>query len=134
MIEIVEDMEYREQYGAGIQMKIQEHDSDKQDDHAMVEFSREEWNYAGYSDFPKLRLIVLTDLQKLRSICEPRAFPCLETLRVEDCPNLRSIPLRSMHNYGKLKQICGSLDWWKKLQWDNGVEEARLESKYFIQL
>ncbi|KAM0885667.1 hypothetical protein ACQ4PT_030186 [Festuca glaucescens] len=132
LIEIVEDEEYEEQYGAGAQMKMQDHASDKQEDHAMVETSQSEWNYAGYSDFPKLRLIVLTELKKLRSICKPRAFPCLETLRVEDCPNLRSIPLRSMHNYGKLKQICGSFDWWMKLQWENGVEQARLESKYFI--
>lgn len=132
MIGITEDMECEEQYGAGAQMEMQDHASDKQEEHAIVEFSGKEWNYAGYSDFPRLRLIVLTDLKKLRSICKPRAFPCLETLRVEDCPNLRSIPLRSMHKYGKLKQICGSLDWWKKLQWENRVEVARLESKYFI--
>uniref|UniRef100_A0ACD5UTL4 Uncharacterized protein n=1 Tax=Avena sativa TaxID=4498 RepID=A0ACD5UTL4_AVESA len=132
MIEIVEDEEYEGQYGVETQMKMQDHASDKQEDHAMLETSRNEWHYAGYSDFPKLRLIVLTELKKLRSICKARAFPCLETLRVEDCPNLRSIPLRSMHKYGKLKQICGSFDWWKKLQWENGVEEVRLESKYFI--
>jgi disease resistance protein RPS2 len=124
MLVIVED---EDQYGA--QMEMQEHASHKQEDHTVVETS---WNDKGNNDFPKLRLIVLTKLKKLRSICRPRAFQCLETLQVEDCPNLRSIPLRSMHNYGKLKQICGSSDWWKNLRWENGVEEARLESKYFI--
>ncbi|XP_047066009.1 disease resistance protein RPS2-like [Lolium rigidum] len=127
MLEIVED---EEQYGA--QMEMQEHASHKQEDHTVVETSWIESNDKGHNDFPKLRLMVLTELKKLRTICRPRAFPCLETLRVEDCPNLRSIPLRSMHNYGKLKQICGSSDWWKNLQWENGVEETRLESKYFI--
>ncbi|CAM0903809.1 unnamed protein product [Alopecurus aequalis] len=132
MIEIVEDESYEEKYGAGTQMKMLDHASDKQEDHVIVETSQNGWNYAGYSDFPMLRLIVLTELKKLRSICKPRAFPSLETLRVEDCPKLRSIPLRSMHKYGKLKQICGSLDWWNKLQWENRVEQERLESKYFI--
>ncbi|CAM0903806.1 unnamed protein product [Alopecurus aequalis] len=127
MLEIVDDEGYAEQYGAGAQMKMQDDASDKQEDHAMVETSGNEWNYAGHGDFPKLRLIVLTELKKLRSICKPRAFPCLETLRVEECPNLRS-----MHNNGKLKQICGSFDWWKKLQWENGVDQEHLESKYFI--
>uniref|UniRef100_A0A453CI03 non-specific serine/threonine protein kinase n=4 Tax=Aegilops tauschii subsp. strangulata TaxID=200361 RepID=A0A453CI03_AEGTS len=112
MLEIVED----------------DHASDEQD-HGMVETSR---NDTGQSDFPKLRLIVLTGLKKLRCICKPREFPCLETLRVEDCPNLRSIPLSFTHNYGKLKQICGSVDWWEKLQWENREEVACLDSKYFI--
>lgn len=127
MLEIVEDEEDEEQYGE--QMKMQDHASDNQEDHAMVETSR---NDTGQSDFPKLRLIVLTELKKLRSICKPREFPCLETLRVEDCPNLRSIPLSCTHNYGKLKQICGSFDWWEKLQWENREEVACLDSKYFI--
>lgn len=127
MLEIVED---EEQYGA--QLEMQENASHKQEDHTVVETSWNAWNDKGHNDFPKLRLIVLTELKKLRTICRPRAFPCLETLRVEDCPNLRSIPLRSMHNYEKLKQICGSSDWWKNLQWESGVEKARLESKYFI--
>nr|UBY07410.1 NBS-LRR disease resistance protein [Dasypyrum villosum] len=124
VLEIVED---EEQYGE--QMKMQDHASDEQEDHAMVETSR---NDTGQSDFPKLRLIVLTGLKKLRSICKPREFPCLETLRVEDCPNLGSIPLSCTHNYGKLKQICGSVDWWEKLQWENREEVAYLDSKYFI--
>ncbi|KQJ83569.1 disease resistance protein RPS2 [Brachypodium distachyon] len=125
MLEIVEDEEVYSEEQNGAQMKIQDHDSEKQEDHAMVQ--------TGHTDFAKLRLIVLTDLKKLRGICKPREFPSLETLRVEDCPNLRSIPLSSARSYEKLKQICGSFDWWEKLHWENSEEEeARMESKYFI--
>ncbi|CAM0952928.1 unnamed protein product [Alopecurus aequalis] len=131
MVDIVGEEEYGERHGSGAQTKMQDHASDKQEEHAIVETSRNEWNNAGYRDFPRLRLIVLTELKKLRRICKPRAFPFLETLRVEECPDLRSIPLRSMPNYGKLRQICGSSDWWKNLQWENGVEKARLERKFF---
>ncbi|XP_006652512.1 disease resistance protein RPS2-like [Oryza brachyantha] len=146
MLTIVEEEvnSTEEQYGAQT-IKMQDHPYEEQDDHAMVEYSSGEWN-DGYqsvnrestngamlqADFPKLRSIVLTDLRKLGSICKPRDFPCLETLRVEDCPNLRSIPLGTSHKCGKLKQICGSSDWWKKLQWKDKEAAAHMESKYFI--
>lgn len=146
MLKIVEDEESNsdEQYGAQT-LKMQDNPSEKQEDHAMVENSWDEWNNAyqsmrkseatndtRHTGFPKLRSIVLTDVKKLKSICEPRDFPCLETLRVEDCPNLRSIPLDSTYNCGKLKQVCGSFDWWEKLQWEDKEEASYMESKYFI--
>nr|CAB3485122.1 unnamed protein product [Digitaria exilis] len=81
------------------------------------------------TDFPNLRSIVLTDVKKLRSICKPRDFPSLETIRVEDCPNLRSIPLSSTYNCGKLKQVCGSVEWWEKLEWE---DKEGMETKFFI--
>ncbi|GJN27046.1 hypothetical protein PR202_gb15027 [Eleusine coracana subsp. coracana] len=87
---------------------------------------------AARTDFLKLRSIVLTDLKKLKSICKPRDFPSLDTIRVEDCPNLRNIPLSSTHDFGKLKQVCGSFDWWEKLRWEDKKEAAQMESKYFI--
>ena len=127
MLEFFEDREDEEQCGE--QLKVQGHASDKQEDHAIVETSR---NDTGQNDFPKLRLIALTQLKKLSSICKPREFPCLETLRVEECPNLRSIPLSCTRNYGKLKQICGSFEWWGKLQWENWEEAAYVERTYFI--
>jgi disease resistance protein RPS2 len=82
-----------------------------------------------HAEFLNLRSIVLTDVKMLRSICKPRNFPSLETIRVEDCPNLRSIPLSSTYNCGKLKQVCGSVDWWEKLEWED--KEGK-ESKFFI--
>ncbi|EEC77639.1 hypothetical protein OsI_16631 [Oryza sativa Indica Group] len=146
MLTIVEEANSTEEQQYGTQtIKMQGYYSEEQDDHAMAESSRNEWNddYQSVNgestngatrqpDFPKLRSIVLTDVKKLRSICTPRDFPCLETLRVEDCPNLRRIPLCSTHNCGKLKQICGSSDWWKKLLWEDKEAVAHMESKYFI--
>lgn len=79
-------------------------------------------------DFPKMRAMVLTDLPKLTAICNPRDFPYLEIIRVEGCPNLTALPLGQMYDCPKLKQICGSYDWWEKLDW-NGKETM---DKYFI--
>ncbi|KAG0526632.1 hypothetical protein BDA96_06G162200 [Sorghum bicolor] len=82
-----------------------------------------------HAEFLNLRSIELTDVKMLRSICKPRNFPSLETIRVEDCPNLRSIPLSSIYNFGKLKQVCCSVEWWEKLEWED--KEGK-ESKFFI--
>uniref|UniRef100_A0A0D9W757 Uncharacterized protein n=1 Tax=Leersia perrieri TaxID=77586 RepID=A0A0D9W757_9ORYZ len=144
MLTIVEEANNtEEQYKA--QTILKDCYSEQEDDHTMPESSHDEWNddyqiinresindTMMQPEFPKLRSIVLTDVNKLRTICKPRDFPCLETIRVEDCPNLRSIPLSSTHNCGKLKQICGSSDWWKKIQFENKEEAAHMESKYFI--
>ncbi|XP_062226156.1 disease resistance protein RPS2-like [Phragmites australis] len=144
MLKIVEEADSDEESGVQ-EMKIQDHPSEEQEDDAMAENPCEErdndYQSIGkskltigtiHTDFPKLRSIVLTDVKKLRSICKPRDFPSLETIRVEDCPNLRSLPLSSTYNCGKLKQVCGSFDWWEKLQWEDREEAASMESKYFI--
>ncbi|KAG0526634.1 hypothetical protein BDA96_06G162400 [Sorghum bicolor] len=116
--------------------------SEEQEIHCMVEDAYNE-HVKGYQnktenerikgvhhvDFPKLRAMVLTDLPKLTTICNPREFPCLEIIRVERCPRLTALPLGQMSDCPKLKQICGSYDWWKKLEW-NGKET--IENKYFI--
>ncbi|WVZ86388.1 hypothetical protein U9M48_033177 [Paspalum notatum var. saurae] len=118
-----------------------DHPSEETEDGAAAEHFGDEWkgdvrsvckgessNGAG---FPKLRLIELTNVKELRSICKPRDFPSLETIRVEDCPNLRTIPLSSGYNYEKLKQVCGSVEWWEKLEWEG--KESK-ESRFFIPL
>ncbi|KAL5213744.1 hypothetical protein ABZP36_002896 [Zizania latifolia] len=145
MLIIVEEEDNSEEQHRAETIKMLDGPYEEQEDHAMVESSHDKWNDdyqtmcksestngAMHPDFPKLRSIVLTDVKKLRGICKPRDFPCLDTLRVEDCPNLRSVPLSSTYNCGKLKQICGSSEWWKKLQWEDDEEGAHMESKYFI--
>jgi disease resistance protein RPS2 len=82
-------------------------------------------------DFPKLRSLVLTDLPKLRRICIPRDFPCLESIMVEDCPNLSTIPLGQTYDCQKLNRICGSNDWWKRLEWGS---KGIMKSEYFISI
>ncbi|RLM75257.1 disease resistance protein RPS2-like [Panicum miliaceum] len=113
-----------------------DHPSEEQEDDA------DEWSSDGqsvgksestdgemHSGFSNLRSIILTDVKKLRSICKPRDFPSLETIRVEDCPNLRSIPLSSTYNCRKLKQVCGSVEWWGKLEWE---DDEDMDGKLFI--
>ena len=82
-----------------------------------------------HADFPKLRTMVLKDLPKLMAICNPIDFPYLEIIRVEGCPRLTTLPLGQMYDCPKLKQICGSYDWWEKLEWN--IKEI-MENKYFI--
>ncbi|XP_062183732.1 disease resistance protein RPS2-like [Phragmites australis] len=79
--------------------------------------------------FTKLRSLVLTGLPKLTVICNPRDFPSLEIIRVEGCPRLRTLPLGQMDEWTKLKQICGSYDWWERLEWSG---KETMENKYFI--
>jgi disease resistance protein RPS2 len=80
-------------------------------------------------DFPKLRFLVLTDLPKLAEICSPRDFPCLEIIRAEGCPRLKTLPMGQMYECPKLKQICGSYEWWEGLEWNH---RETMENKYFI--
>lgn len=79
--------------------------------------------------FTRLRSLVLTGLKKLTKICIPMDFPCLESIRVEGCPNLRTIPLGQTYGCQRLNRICGSYDWWEKLEW--GSKDI-MENKYFI--
>ncbi|TVU15240.1 hypothetical protein EJB05_38750, partial [Eragrostis curvula] len=116
--------------------------SEEQDIHGMIEDAYDEY-VNGYKnmtnsgriktvhlkDFPKLKSLVLTDLPMLMEICNPRNFPCLEIIRVEGCPRLKTLPLSQMYDCPKLKQICGSYNWWERLEW-NGKEI--MDNKYFI--
>ncbi|KAJ3706411.1 hypothetical protein LUZ61_010116 [Rhynchospora tenuis] len=82
-------------------------------------------------EFPKLRSVLLTDLQNLVSICSPRKFQSLENIRVQECPCLVRLPVSSEYEITKLRQICGSLEWWNRLEWD-GAETRKSMENYFI--
>lgn len=72
--------------------------------------------------FSRLKTILLNDLPKLEIICRPRDFPCLESIRVEACPNLRRLPLVRNSRVKKLKQVSGSRDWWNNLVWEENTK------------
>nr|XP_010906820.1 disease resistance protein RPS2-like [Elaeis guineensis] len=72
--------------------------------------------------FCRLKTIILKDLPKLESICHARDFACLESIRVEACPNLKGLPLVHNRKLEKLKQICGSRDWWNNLVWEENTK------------
>ncbi|KAJ4812167.1 Disease resistance protein RPS2 [Rhynchospora pubera] len=82
-------------------------------------------------EFPKLRSILLFDLQNLESICSPRNFQSLESVRVQECPSLVRLPVSRNHKIINLRQICGSSEWWNRLEWD-GKETRRDMENYFI--
>ncbi|XP_078166997.1 disease resistance protein RPS2-like [Carex rostrata] len=81
--------------------------------------------------FPKLRSVILSDMENLVSICSPSKFPSLETIRVQNCPNLVRLPVSHGHKIIKLWQIRGSSEWWNTLEWDNMETKSGLE-KYFM--
>ncbi|KAJ1701992.1 hypothetical protein LUZ63_001771 [Rhynchospora breviuscula] len=81
-------------------------------------------------EFPKLRSILLFDLQNLESICSPRNFQSLESVRVQECPSLVRLPVSRNHKIINLRQICGSSEWWNRLEWD-GKETKRDMENYF---
>jgi disease resistance protein RPS2 len=83
--------------------------------------------------FPKLKSIILSDLENLLSICSPRKFPFLESIRVQECPNLARLPVSHEHRIIKLRQICGSSEWWNRLEWD-GEDTRRDLENYFISI
>ncbi|KAJ4759687.1 Disease resistance protein RPS2 [Rhynchospora pubera] len=84
-----------------------------------------------HNEFSKLRSIVLAQLINLESICEARLFPCLESIRVQGCPNLKKLPIKLDSNIPKLRQICGTSDWWEGLEWDEKEMRNRLDD-FFI--
>ncbi|KAJ4800518.1 Disease resistance protein RPS2 [Rhynchospora pubera] len=75
-------------------------------------------------EFPKLRSVLLTDLQNLVSICSPRKFPSLENIRVQECPNLVSLPISCEYEITKLRQIYGSSEWWNRLELDGKTRRS----------
>ncbi|XP_078166833.1 disease resistance protein RPS2-like [Carex rostrata] len=84
-------------------------------------------------EFPKLRSLILSDMENLVSIFSPRKFPSLETIRVQNCPNLVRLPVSHGHKIIKLRQIRGSSEWWNRLEWDN-METKRGLEKYFMEI
>ncbi|KAJ3680041.1 hypothetical protein LUZ60_016319 [Juncus effusus] len=87
---------------------------------------KSEIQHEGYiTEFPKLRSIELSKLDKLESICNARDFPALESIRVQNCPNLKKLPIANKST--KLRQICGSLEWWKQLDWDDRETRESVE-------
>ncbi|XP_078167512.1 disease resistance protein RPS2-like [Carex rostrata] len=83
--------------------------------------------------FPKLRSVILSEMENMVSICSPRKFPSLENIRVQKCPNLARLPVSKEHKIIKIRQIRGSSEWWKRLEWD-GMETRRELEKYFIEI
>ncbi|KAF8409496.1 hypothetical protein HHK36_005572 [Tetracentron sinense] len=76
---------------------------------------------------PNLRIL---ELEKLKSFCRwQMSWPCLEQIKVENCPLLRKLPL-STQSANALREISGELDWWNLLEWDDDHSKSSLQ-QYF---
>ncbi|KAI9072175.1 hypothetical protein K1719_045842 [Acacia pycnantha] len=73
---------------------------------------------SGSAVLPKLEVLVLTNLPRLKSVCLDQALPwsSLEVLKIYKCSNLRSLPL-SKEEATNLRSIEGEQEWWDQLQW-----------------
>ncbi|KAL0726904.1 hypothetical protein Bca4012_022997 [Brassica carinata] len=66
---------------------------------------------------PKLRVIKLKSLSKMKRICDQgEPLECLEQIEVIECNLLGSLPISSK-NVDGIKEIRGSLSWFYKLSW-----------------
>ncbi|KAK4254477.1 hypothetical protein QN277_009855 [Acacia crassicarpa] len=72
---------------------------------------------SGNAVLPKLQVLVLTKLPKLRSVRSDQAllWSSLEVLKIYRCSNLRSLPL-SKEEATNLRSIEGEQEWWDQLQ------------------
>ncbi|XP_077242304.1 disease resistance protein At4g27190-like [Tasmannia lanceolata] len=87
-------------------------------------------NVADRNALPKLRILTLGVLPRLRCICqETFSLPALEMITVERCDDLRRLPF-STGNANKIREIEGEEEWWKKLEWEDDDTKLNLQ-KYF---
>ncbi|KAE9446803.1 hypothetical protein C3L33_21299, partial [Rhododendron williamsianum] len=72
---------------------------------------------------PKLKKMVLLDMEKLKSICasETLNWPSLKGLGIFKCPSLLKLPF-TKDNAKILKRIVADPEWWGKLQFDQNNE------------
>ncbi|KAF9600621.1 hypothetical protein IFM89_011204 [Coptis chinensis] len=84
-------------------------------------------NYGGDENtFSKLRTLQLWKLPCLQSICKtPLAFPLLNLIQVNSCPELRRLPLdTNSDKHNSLHSIIGNSDWWNNLEWDSATTKS----------
>jgi disease resistance protein RPS2 len=90
----------------------------------------------GTTIFPKLRLLLLRSLPKLKTICSSSNVIVCDTLQeilIRDCPKLKRLPLSLCLTNGKLSSPPSSLkiqtdkEWWELLEWDHPDMKNALE-------
>ncbi|KAL4353675.1 hypothetical protein GQ457_06G022240 [Hibiscus cannabinus] len=80
---------------------------------------------------PKLRVIELSDLAMLKSICSRLpAWPALETLEISNCPMLTKLPFATRNRIAALKEIRGELQWWNRVTFTNDKIRYSLQQRF----
>ncbi|PKA53834.1 Disease resistance protein RPS2 [Apostasia shenzhenica] len=82
--------------------------------------------------FKELKFIFLSELPWLENISYETEFPSLESISVQDCPNLWKLPFRPDYTAANLRQIAGDEEWWNNLQWPG--ENLRLTLEHFFRV
>ncbi|KAK4793419.1 hypothetical protein SAY86_023854 [Trapa natans] len=82
---------------------------------------------------PKLKMLILENLPKLRSIWvdDSLEWPSLEGVTVYMCHSLIRLPF-GKSNAINLKYIKGQIAWWRKLEWAEDGTRERLQKIFFI--
>ncbi|XP_077239778.1 disease resistance protein At4g27190-like [Tasmannia lanceolata] len=77
---------------------------------------------------PKLSLLDLRHLPQLGSICKgvSLAFPALETIFVNECPNLKKLPM-GIQRGPNFRMILGKRKWCEALEWENNAIKQQLQ-------
>ncbi|KAG5588949.1 hypothetical protein H5410_039463, partial [Solanum commersonii] len=79
------------------------------------------------SEIPRVRKLCLYDLAALGTFGEPESmWEHLEELRVDDCYEIRKLPL-SIQTSNNIKVIKGQSRWWSKLEWDDDNYKSNLQ-------
>ncbi|MBA0742592.1 hypothetical protein Gogos_015634 [Gossypium gossypioides] len=81
---------------------------------------------------PKLRVIELSDLPMLKTICSRLpAWPALEMIEVRSCPMLTKLPFATSNGVAAtLKEIRGELQWWNRLIYSNDEIKSSLQQRF----
>uniref|UniRef100_A0A0D3DPA2 Uncharacterized protein n=1 Tax=Brassica oleracea var. oleracea TaxID=109376 RepID=A0A0D3DPA2_BRAOL len=78
--------------------------------------------------FQKLESLLLHNLATLKNIYwEPLPFPCLKTIHVTECPELRKLPLDSQSVF-RVKEFVIKYkeeEWFERVEWDDEVTRLR---------
>ncbi|KAJ4718339.1 Disease resistance protein [Melia azedarach] len=75
--------------------------------------------------FEKLEFLKFFRLPNLKSIhWTALPFPCLNAMRVVECPQLKKLPLDSNSAKERKIVITGEEEWWKELQWEDEATQS----------
>ncbi|KAL1214775.1 putative disease resistance protein [Cardamine amara subsp. amara] len=84
---------------------------------------------SGIPLFPKLNDLHLTSLTKLKNIYwSPLPFPCLQTIYVSGCPNLKKLPLdfnSGKHGENGLIIKYSEKEWIEGVEWEDEATKTR---------
>ncbi|CAN6922778.1 unnamed protein product [Brassica oleracea] len=76
---------------------------------------------------PKLRVMKLRNLPLLESFCcAGETLNCLEHVEIINCDRLYTLPI-SNTTCGRIKEIKGTVSWWKHLSWDDPSTSETLD-------